>query len=447
MTTSTLAGRRDSRSLIITLAILAMVLLIWAMVQSGSDSFLVQRSTLENFSTIFISIVLEAFPFVLFGVFVSSLIQIFVTEDMLIRWIPPQKLPALLAASLMGIFFPICECANVPLTRRLIAKGVPLHVGITFLMSVAIMNPVVMLSTYYAFNGQWHIALLRGFLGMLGAIIIGYVVSLMKHPEKMLRLGGETASCDCGHDHGHLHGHDTHVHSDACTHIQSTEHDCGRTHHFEHDCDHTDDSCSGNHGHTIPAHASHDNITLHEHEQTHENHHTHEPSHTHTSHSEPLCGCDHSHEASAVGGFFKDPTLNRFFGHVTNIIHHTSLELYAVGRFLIMGAFISSFVQTFLPRNLLMSIGERPVVSILILMALAYGLSLCSEADAFIARTFVGQFTSGAVVAFMIYGPMIDVKNTLMLLDGFQTRFVVRLIAVTTVVCFSFALLINLVGW
>ncbi|MEN1761242.1 permease [Anoxynatronum sibiricum] len=402
MTTSTLAGRRDSRSLIITLAILAMVLLIWAVVQSGSDPFLVQRSTLENFSTIFISIVLEAFPFVLFGVFVSSLIQIFVTEDMLVRWIPPQKLPALLAASLMGLFFPICECANVPLTRRLIAKGVPLHVGITFLMSVAIMNPVVMLSTYYAFNGQWHIALLRGFLGMLGAIIIGYVVSLMKHPEKMLRLGGETASCDCGHDHGHLHDHDTHVHGGACTHTQSTEHDCG---------------------------------------------HTHEPSHTHTSHSEPLCGCDHSHEPPAAGGGFNDPTLNRFFGHVTNIIHHTSLELYAVGRFLIMGAFISSFVQTFLPRNLLMTIGERPVVSILILMALAYGLSLCSEADAFIARTFVGQFTSGAVVAFMIYGPMIDVKNTLMLLDGFQTRFVVRLIAVTTVVCFSFALLINLVGW
>ena len=405
MASGTLAGRRDNRSLTITLVILAMILMIWAMGQSGSDSLLVQRSTLENFSTIFISIVLEAFPFVLFGVFVSSLIQIFVTEDMLVRWIPPQKLPALLAASLMGIFFPICECANVPLTRRLIAKGVPLHVGITFLMSVAIMNPVVMLSTYYAFNGQWHIALLRGLLGMLGAIIIGYVVSLMKNPEEMLRAGGEAAACDCGHDHSHT----TSSHDD--------DHSLPHSHHQHDYCsdDHGHCACSGNHDYSHHVHAVHT--------KSQDDGHHHHPADSGETPLQakapeiPLCGCDHSHEASpeagSTNGFFQDPTLNRFFGHVSNIIHHTSLELYAVGRFLIMGAFISSFVQTFLPRNLLTTIGERPVISILILMALAYGLSLCSEADAFIARTFVGQFTSGAVIAFMIYGPMIDVKNTL----------------------------------
>ena len=408
----TLIARRDTNSFNVTLILLGVALVVWTVTMAGRDALLIQQSTLLNFSTIFISIVLEAFPFVLFGVFISSLIQIFVTEDMLIRWIPRGKAPALLAASMMGIFFPICECANVPVTRRLIAKGVPLHVGITFLMSVAIMNPVVLISTYYAFGGQWRIALFRGILGMLSAIIIGYAVSLMKNPDKMLRHHEDESGCGCGHDHDH--DHHSHDHTPNC-HDHSSSHD-------ESCCE----DLSHHHEHHEPTQA--------------ENLHTHD---------QPLsCGCGcHAELAQPARRRFENETLHRVFSRMGDIIRHTSIELYSVGRFLIMGAFISSFVQTFLPRGLLLSIGQRPIVSVLILMALAYGLSLCSEADAFIARTFVGQFTTGSIVAFMIYGPMIDVKNTLMLLDGFQTRFVGRLIAITTVVCLCFALLINLVGW
>ncbi len=405
MKNGTLIARRDNNSFNATLILLGVALVIWTVTMAGRDALLIPQSTLLNFSTIFISIVLEAFPFVLFGVFISSLIQIFVTEDMLIRWIPRGKLPALLAASMMGLFFPICECANVPVTRRLIAKGVPLYVGITFLMSVAIMNPVVLISTYYAFGGQWRIALFRGLLGMLSAIIIGFAVSLMKNPDKMLRHHEDLSNCGCGHDHDH----DDHGHS--------------------HDAVHE---------HTSDEHHLHDHVI---HAEIHsDDHHNHDQS--------LACGCGcHAELALPARKRFENEKLQRVFSRLGNIIGHTSIELYSVGRFLIMGAFISSFVQTFLPRGLLLSVGQRPVLSVLILMALAYGLSLCSEADAFIARTFVGQFTTGSVIAFMIYGPMIDVKNTLMLLDGFQTRFVGRLIAITTVVCLCFALLINLVGW
>jgi len=342
---------------------------------------LVELSLLVNFTTMFISIIIEAFPFVLLGVIISSMIQVFVTEDMLLRWIPKKKFPALLGASLMGIFFPICECANVPVTRRLIAKGVPLHVGITFLMSVAIMNPVVLIATFYAFGGNWRVALLRGLLGMIGAIVIGLIVSYTKNPQAALRKVTNDLSCGCDHDHS-----------------PSSDHCC----------------------------------------------HAHEASAAPASLS---CSC-HGHPSSSGEDTNETTTTGRkFINRVEEIIYHTSAELFAVGRFLILGAFISSFVQVFLPRQLLLFAGQQPVLSILILMALAYGLSLCSEADAFIAATFVGQFTTGSIMAFMIFGPMIDVKNTLMLLEGFKAKFVYRLIAITSLVCFTLAILINLVGW
>jgi uncharacterized protein len=129
------------------------------------------------------------------------------------------------------------------------------------------------------------------------------------------------------------------------------------------------------------------------------------------------------------------------------VLEHTGSELYAVGRFLIMGAAVASVMQTLLPRSSLIGIGAAPVLSILVLMFLAYVLSLCSEADAFIAATFAGYFTPGAVMAFMVYGPMMDIKNTLMLLEGFKPRFVFILFALTTVLCLLAGYAINSTGF
>ena len=51
----------------------------------------------------------------------------------------------------------------------------------------------------------------------------------------------------------------------------------------------------------------------------------------------------------------------------------------------------------------------------MVMMLLAFVLSLCSEADAFVASTFLLQFSGASVLAFLITGPMIDIKNTLMM--------------------------------
>ncbi|MCD8502548.1 MAG: permease [Bacillaceae bacterium] len=85
-----------------------------------------------NFNTIFISIVIEAIPFILLGVFFSAIIQLYVSEDVIKKYLPRNPIAALLPAAVLGAIFPICECAIVPVVRRLVKKGMPLHVGVVF---------------------------------------------------------------------------------------------------------------------------------------------------------------------------------------------------------------------------------------------------------------------------------------------------------------------------
>lgn len=135
-------------------------------------------SSFLDVNTIFLSIVIEAIPFILLGVFVSALIQVFVTPESLQRFIPKNAYAALLPAALLGAIFPICECAIIPVVRRLIIKGMPLHVGVVFLVAAPILNPVVFASTYFAFKGNPEILYSRMLLAFILSIIIGAILYL-----------------------------------------------------------------------------------------------------------------------------------------------------------------------------------------------------------------------------------------------------------------------------
>jgi hypothetical protein len=52
----------------------------------------------------------------------------------------------------------------------------------------------------------------------------------------------------------------------------------------------------------------------------------------------------------------------------------------------------------------------------------------CSTVDAFLALAFTGTFTGGAILAFLTFGPMVDIKSTLMFLGVFKRRVVAYLI-------------------
>jgi uncharacterized membrane protein YraQ (UPF0718 family) len=86
---------------------------------------------------------------------------------------------------LLGLFFPVCECGVVPLTRRLFKKGLPLSVGVTFLLAAPVMNPIVIASTAAAF-GIGPMLFLRLGLSLLIAIITGLIFAAQKRPEKLL---------------------------------------------------------------------------------------------------------------------------------------------------------------------------------------------------------------------------------------------------------------------
>ena len=115
-----------------------------------------------------------------------------------------------------------------------------------------------------------------------------------------------------------------------------------------------------------------------------------------------------------------------------------------MGRFLILGASLAAGMQAFIPQQVLLQIGHGPVTSVLVMMALAVLLSICSTVDAFVALGFVSIFSPGAILAFLIFGPMVDIKTTLMYLSVLKKRTVVYLILIPFLMSFLAGLLINL---
>ncbi len=290
-------------------------------------------SSLIDLNTIFLSIVLEAFPFLLLGVFVSAIIQSFVSEETIKRFTPKKGYIALVPATLMAALFPVCECAIIPVVRRLIKKGMPLHIGVVFLVAAPILNPVVFLSTFYAFRSDMTVVYARMGLGFILAIVIGAIIYTIFKNKDMLKIV-ET------HTHPHHHG------------------------------------------------------------------------------SEP--------------------------SKWKMTMYHMSDEFFDTGKYLLFGALLASSFQAFVSREFIASIGTETWSSSLIMMGFAYLVSLCSEADAFVAVSFQSTFSTASIVAFLVYGPMLDIKNTLMLLAYFKKKFVLTLMIVITVTVFIAILLFQL---
>lgn len=100
-----------------------------------------------------------------------------------------------------------------------------------------------------------------------------------------------------------------------------------------------------------------------------------------------------------------------------------------MGKFIVLGAGLSAFMQAALPQSTLSALGGAPVVSALSLMGVAFVLSLCSEADAFVAASFT-QFTPGAQLAFLAFGPVADLKLAALYGATFRRMFLLRLVLV-----------------
>ncbi len=123
---------------------------------------------------------------------------------------------------------------------------------------------------------------------------------------------------------------------------------------------------------------------------------------------------------------------------------HAAAEFFEMGKFLVIGAALAAALQTAVPRGPLVAAGQSPVAGVLVMLALAVLLSVCSTVDAFVVLTFAGSFTTGAVLAFLVFGPMVDIKSTLMFLTVFERRAVALMIALVLALVLLATLTINL---
>ena len=112
------------------------------------------------------------------------------------------------------------------------------------------------------------------------------------------------------------------------------------------------------------------------------------------------------------------------------LVEHLAGDFFFMGRFVIVGGAIAAALQTIIPQSVVAGVARTPVVGSLALMALAFVLSLCSEADAFVAVSFV-QFPLGSQLAFLVFGPVVDAKLSLLYGATFRRKFVLRLVAVS----------------
>jgi uncharacterized membrane protein YraQ (UPF0718 family) len=113
---------------------------------------------------------------------------------------------------------------------------------------------------------------------------------------------------------------------------------------------------------------------------------------------------------------------SRFFSHLGG-------DVVFMGRFLVVGAAIAAAIQTFVPQTFVDSVASTPVLGLLAMMALAFVMSLCSESDAFVAASFTA-FGPAAQLAFLVFGPMVDLKLGALYLGTFRRQAVGTMIVV-----------------
>ncbi|MGK0607187.1 permease [Enterococcus gilvus] len=112
------------------------------------------------------------------------------------------------------------------------------------------------------------------------------------------------------------------------------------------------------------------------------------------------------------------------------VVKHSINDFFSTSKYLIIGSLIASFMQVYIPTSVMLTINSYPVLSIFIMMLLAFTMSLCSEADAFVASSFLSIFGRGPIIAFMLFGPMVDIKNLMMMNKNLRINFYSRLIII-----------------
>lgn len=155
-----------------------------AVTAEGGDAPLPDAA--QDLITLATSVIIESLPFIVLGIALSILVQVWIPEDWLLRILPRNQWGRRAVISLFGMFLPVCECGNVPLARGLVRKGFTVPESMVFLLAAPILNPVTILTTHAAFGFDDGILVARLLGGFLIANVLGWLFSQHPEPESLL---------------------------------------------------------------------------------------------------------------------------------------------------------------------------------------------------------------------------------------------------------------------
>ena len=130
---------------------------------------------IQTWTTFFVSITVQALPFLVFGVLISAAIAAFVPPSVFSKVLPKRPAFAVPVAGSAGVVLPGCECASVPIAGSLVARGVTPAAAFAFLLAAPAINPVVLVSTAVAFPGRPEVVGARFVASLATAVAMGWL--------------------------------------------------------------------------------------------------------------------------------------------------------------------------------------------------------------------------------------------------------------------------------
>lgn len=316
--------RRSGRG--IGVDVVAAFLLLLVVAQRVFDvSF--DSPAVQTWGTMFVSLTVQALPFLVMGVVISGLIAAWVSPQLVARILPKNRVLAVTGATGAGLLLPGCECGSVPISGRMVARGVAPGAAMAFMLSAPAINPVVLVATSVAFPGRPEVVLAR----FLASLVTAWLVGLL-----WIRLGDADALMER-----------------ARSRVQDTG--------------------------------------------------------------------------------------DRFGTFVATVRH----DFLHAGGYLVIGAAVAATLQVLVPRSVVDSVASSGVTAILAMAILAVVLSICSEADAFVAAS-LNQFSLTSRLVFLVVGPAVDLKLVALQAGIFGRSFAMRFAPLAFGVAVVSA---TLIGW
>ncbi len=286
--------------------------------------------------TLALSVLIESLPFIVLGITLSVIVQIWIPQSWLFRILPANAVGRRFVISLLGMFLPVCECGNVPLARGLVSRGYSVSDSMVFLLAAPIINPVTIITTHQAFGFDDGILIARIIGAIVIANVLGWVFSLHPNPESLL-----------------------------------------------------------------------------------------------TTRFAAQCARPASTEATSK--------LQR---SADMFLRESTVLMPA----LIVGSLVAGAIQVLVQRDTLVALGSDPLLSVLAMMLLAFVISICANVDSFFILPFADTFLPGSILAFLLLGPIVDIKMLALLRTTYASGTLVRLTLLAVLITAAVGGAVNLVA-